>query len=974
MSRISGNFNFAANLEVLAKAPLDAKQKVGTYSDLTNPATWNQSGSVWLYDGAMVVVANDSDTSKNGIYWLCDAANYTNPSSWIKSGTGGGTITGATNGLFVTNSGTTIALGGNLTSGTTISGAGSHELNIQNIGGFNVSTPSDTTQLILEPAGITLSYSGTSVSLDSNAGLEYDGNYRSNFNEFSLPDVGYLTGITSTKLNISDFDTYTGVTAPSTYLKLDQSTPQNVIGSQPIFDEGITFGTSPSISQISGHTEGRIYYDSCYRTLSADIGDEVTVQLGQETFRYVYNSTGSIIPDGTPVYITGVHSGGVGEPDVVSVGLAIATGTTKSVVVGVTTQNIQINGYGYVTVRGAINNLNTLTTNPYSGMSTNDLIYLSPTVAGGVTNVAPTTPSVKILLGKLIRKSSTDGKIYVNINPIYSLNDLTDVTVPSPTIDDVLKWNGSEWVNATVGAVSAGAGVIFYNSTPKLFIPSSTPFGINSTGTGNGIQVASLSRVPVTTPTTGCTIIGNANNDTRFFSAWLYDQPLGRDVIDAGTWKSLTCIAVSTAAGTTCAGRNIFQVVPITGDTINITGAAANARTATLNSSTAQFNGIYFSASTVNTDASWLHICSGTSEGIYQICAKIDSNSVCIVVPSTFANSTGNYGNVWNKLFGAASASIDCVYPNYCTCEVSMTLPAFDVNCTDKLGQMGYVSSSGNRCVYMTYNGVLTASYFQTPLINLHNELAGLQGGTGTERYHINLEKYLVVQDTSGVNTGDETKETIETKLTGEIFSHYHPYSGLTGKPDLSIYHTISGFTGYTASTQPIIDGAITGITYTGDGNVVPYSGITDRNIVFNTIKGSGSTVVNKVGDNIIIYSSGGTGGEYVFDYDILVSIADGKTFGKYENGDTIPSSGKTAVDVIKMALSEPLEPIVNLGSSSYNLDFGESSKVVNLTFNHTILSQDATVQSACVQYCRVGGTWTTLTTSTTTPDTHTQY
>ena len=79
-----------------------------------------------------------------------------------------------------------------------------------------------------------MSYSGTSVSLESNAGLTYEGNYRANFNEYSLPDVGYLTGITSNKLD------------------LDQSTPQNVTGSQPIFDEGIKLGTSPSLSQISG--------------------------------------------------------------------------------------------------------------------------------------------------------------------------------------------------------------------------------------------------------------------------------------------------------------------------------------------------------------------------------------------------------------------------------------------------------------------------------------------------------------------------------------------------------------------------------------------------------------------------------------------------------------------------------------------------------------------------------------------------
>ena len=46
-----------------------------------------------------------------------------------------------------------------------------------------------------------------------------------------------------------------------------------------------------------------------------------------------------------------------------------------------------------------------------------------------------------------------------------------------------------------------------------------------------------------------------------------------------------------------------------------------------------------------------------------------------------------------------------------------------------------------------------------------------------------------------------------------------------------------------------------------------------------------------------------------------------------------IPSSGKTAQEVIKMALTEALEPTVNLSSSGNDVVFGKSQKIVNLSF-----------------------------------------
>ena len=118
-----------------------------------------------------------------------------------------------------------------------------------------------------------------------------------------------------------------------------------------------------------------------------------------------------------------------------------------------------------------------------------------------------------------------------------------------------------------------------------------------------------------------------------------------------------------------------------------------------------------------------------------------------------------------------------------------------------------------------------------------------------------------------------------------------------------------------------------------------------------------------------ILTVSGLLGSSSIFDNDLTVSLGGGKTFGRYEDGDVIPSSGLSAVDVITLAVTEPIDPTVNLSSSS-SVDFNQTSVSVTLNFSHTINSLGASVSSASLEFRRANtGSWTVLSTSTTTPD-----
>lgn len=95
-TRVLGAINRDTNYEVSAKKPLDARSLVKTYNDLTNIDNWvNSSGNPIVYNGMIVAVwLNTADPSKNGIYFLHDAAvtsakgtpDVTKETSWHKIG------------------------------------------------------------------------------------------------------------------------------------------------------------------------------------------------------------------------------------------------------------------------------------------------------------------------------------------------------------------------------------------------------------------------------------------------------------------------------------------------------------------------------------------------------------------------------------------------------------------------------------------------------------------------------------------------------------------------------------------------------------------------------------------------------------------------------------------------------------------------------------------------------------------------
>jgi len=152
--------------------------------------------------------------------------------------------------------------------------------------------------------------------------------------------------------------------------------------------------------------EGSVFYDKNEHTVAVynDVSD-ITHQLGQETLVRIFNNTGTAITDGNPVYINGAEI----VENRPTVALAKADVQATAGAIGLSTHTIADQTFGYVTLLGLVNGLNT------SAFSSGDTLFLSKTVAGGLTNVAPSPGDLIIQIGNVAFSDTTNGRILVNI-------------------------------------------------------------------------------------------------------------------------------------------------------------------------------------------------------------------------------------------------------------------------------------------------------------------------------------------------------------------------------------------------------------------------------------------------------------------------------------------------------------------------------------------------------------------------------
>lgn len=193
------------------------------------------------------------------------------------------------------------------------------------------------------------------------------------------------------------------VIADATYARLD-GTNQPFTGSIEAPDlttDYVTFDTTPT---IPAYAEGQVYWntdDHCLN-VTTDTPD-VLLQVGQETIIHAKNTSGGTITDGQVVYINGA----VGASGFPTIDLAQADDFDTSRQIGVATNTMANNAFGWVTLTGKVRGVNT------SAFTQGDLLYLSATVAGGLTATPPVFPNYRAPVAIVIDSHTINGTLLV---------------------------------------------------------------------------------------------------------------------------------------------------------------------------------------------------------------------------------------------------------------------------------------------------------------------------------------------------------------------------------------------------------------------------------------------------------------------------------------------------------------------------------------------------------------------------------
>lgn len=257
--------------------------------------------------------------------------------------------------------------------------------------------------------------------------------------------------------------------------------PAKLIAADAQFLTGLSH--TPSLGSMS--------WNDTEQTLDIGMDYGVVQQVGMETYARVQNSTGVTIPNGTVVGFSGV-----GANNTLTVTPYLADGSTPTLyILGVMTHDLPDSGeIGYCTTWGHVRSVNT------SAFSVGDILYASPTTAGGFTNVKPTAPNNVVPVAAVLKVGTTDGEIFVRptveqqqtYGVFSDTNTKTPAAVYTPypiTFDTTDFANGFVRGSPTSRIVSAQSGLYNFQFSAQFSSSSSSAKKIWLWPRINGVDV-----------------------------------------------------------------------------------------------------------------------------------------------------------------------------------------------------------------------------------------------------------------------------------------------------------------------------------------------------------------------------------------------------------------------------------------------------------------------------------------------------
>jgi hypothetical protein len=213
-------------------------------------------------------------------------------------------------------------------------------------------------------------------------------------------------------------------------------------------------------------------------------GGNVTLQVGQESVIRVVNKAGVNLLEANyqAVRVRLVAEGGA-QGQRLAVVLALAdTDADSATTIGLVTETINNNQEGFVTTSGEVKNINTTGSLQGETWVDGDILYLSGTTSGRITNVKPSAPTHTIIVGYVVYAHANNGKIFVKVDNGYELDELHNVSITSPTDNQALVYESASslWKNETIDKTFVGLGNVDNTSDLNKPISTATQTALNA--------------------------------------------------------------------------------------------------------------------------------------------------------------------------------------------------------------------------------------------------------------------------------------------------------------------------------------------------------------------------------------------------------------------------------------------------------------------------------------------------------------
>jgi hypothetical protein len=347
-------------------------------------------------------------------------------------------------------------------------------------------------------------------------------------------------------------------------IRADGTGGSTIQGSVPTIDDNgkiladaFAFDTTPT---TTGGT-GVIIWDSTESAPSVGFNANVLGKLGVDSHVQVYNQTGSTIAKRKVVR----QSGSSGTR--LKVDLALADGDPNSATtIGITAESISNNSSGFIITAGLLTGVDTI------AFTEGDVLWLSSSSSGDITNVRPTQPNHGVRLGYCIKSSAGAGIIYVDILNGFELEELHDVLITSP----------------------ADNSFLVYESSTSLWKDEGPSDAKTSIGLGNVTNNAQTQAaiVPNTTPSAGQVLVGNAGGTAYAPVSMSGDATLSsagaltvaNDAITYAKMQNASAASVLLGRGSAAGSGNLEEItlgsgLSMSGTTLSASGGGGGAPT-----------------------------------------------------------------------------------------------------------------------------------------------------------------------------------------------------------------------------------------------------------------------------------------------------------------------------------------------------------------------------------------------------------